>query len=137
MLRLIMLTAVLGGIVANSASNLQAQTRSANLATRGMAHANISTTRYLANRPTVSPYLNLIVDQQNRGLSTYHTLVRPQLEQRRQAQEQQVAIQRLNSQLSGVRSQLRRNTVPGQPTATGHMTRFMTHSHYYPGLLMR
>ena len=137
MLRIIMLTAVLGGILSGSTGDLWAQTANANFFNRGLANAHFSTTRYLASRPTVSPYLNLIVDQQNRGLSTYHTLVRPQLEQRRQAQEQQAAIQRLNTQLSGVRSQLQRNTVSGQPAPTGHMTRFMTHSHYYPGLITR
>ncbi len=95
--------------------------------------------RFVQDRPTVSPYLNLIGSQQDqmRGATArpvYQTLVRPQLEQRqanKAAQRNQVQMQR---QLSDLRQsyQQSQSNVFG---ATGHPTRFMIYSQYYPGFL--
>ncbi len=93
----------------------------------------------IQNRPTVSPYLTLALNgsQTSTGsganVSTYQTLVRPQLEQREQALYQQRQYQQLQQQVQNLRNdfevKLEKNGI-----ATGHPTRFMTHSHYYPRL---
>ena len=95
--------------------------------------------RFVRDRPTVSPYLNLISSQQDqlRGATprpVYQTLVRPQLEQRRaneQAQRNMVQVQRQLSDLRQSYQQSQANTFG----ATGHPTRFMIYSQYYPGFL--
>lgn len=94
---------------------------------------------FVRNRPTVSPYLNLIgtdADQQRGGTirPVYQTLVRPQLEQRRASQETQRNMIQMQQQLSELRQsyqQSQANTFG----ATGHPTRFMIYSQYFPGFL--
>ena len=88
------------------------------------------------NGPTVSPYLNLLRNQ-NSGLPNYQTLVQPFI-------EQQAAIQQNSAQIN----QLQR-TAPAQQTSrrgmfdptgglynqqlrgTGHSTRYQYYGHYY------
>ncbi len=95
--------------------------------------------RFVRDRPTVSPYLNLVSAQQNqaRGQTAqpvYQTLVRPQLEQRRENELTERNMIQVQQQLSDLRQsyqQSQANTFG----ATGHPTRFMIYSQYYPGFL--
>jgi len=76
------------------------------------------------NGPTVSPYLNLLNNNNNIGLPAYQTLVKPLVEQQNAIQRQGNSIQRLQQQVGpgGTR---------GGGGTTGHMTYFMNYSHYY------
>ena len=92
-------------------------------------------TNYILNRPTVSPYLNLLRRDGFSGVTNYQTLVRPQLEQREFARLQQAELnrvqQRLNVQqrsLENVQQQRAQRVF-----STGHTTRFMNLQQYYPG----
>ncbi len=83
--------------------------------------------RYTPQRPTVSPYLNLLRND-NGALPNYHSLVRPQLNQlsydrqmSRVARSQSLQIQSL-SEVAG-------ETTAG-PTGTGSV--FNNRSHYFP-----
>ncbi len=94
---------------------------------------------FVRNRPTVSPYLNLISSQQDqlRGATprpVYQTLVRPELERRQNEQRTQRSMVQMQRQLSDLR-QSYRNSQSNAFGATGHPTRFMIYSQYYPGFL--
>ena len=97
----------------------------------GQASAQISQYSNIYNRPTVSPYLNLL--QGNRfGVSNYQTLVRPLIEQREAAQMNQANIQQLQQQFqSGQAAAMRRGGGGGGARSTGHPTRFQNYLHYY------
>ncbi len=93
--------------------------------------------RFIRDRPTVSPYLNLITSQRTQQLggtvrTVYLTLVRPELEQRRANEQTQRNMIQMQSQLSDLRQSYQRSqsNILG---ATGHPTRFMIYSQYYPG----
>ena len=93
----------------------------------------------ILNRPTVSPYLNLTRNQGSLAISTnYHSLVRPQLDARRRAQQQDNSLRRVQSQLSNLQntqvSALRRRQQQQRGFITGHPTARSYYSHYYPGL---
>ncbi len=91
--------------------------------------------RYIFDRPTVSPYLNLVRDSNSSsGLPNYQTLVRPALEQRQRNIQQQRQINRLQTDLNTTR---RAFTRAKEGFQTGHPTRFMTYLHYYPTLGQR
>ncbi|MFO0899089.1 MAG: hypothetical protein U0836_16815 [Pirellulales bacterium] len=82
------------------------------------------------NRPTVSPYLNLL----NPGAAfnsvpNYFTLVKPQLEQRAALNQQQSEISRLNRQVSSAPRRGQRQQ--SQVRSTGHATQFMFYGPYY------
>lgn len=83
----------------------------------------------LYNRPTVSPYLNLLnpVAAAN-SVPNYFTLVKPQLEQRAALTQQQSEISRLNRQVSTPR---RGRQQQSQVRSTGHATQFMFYGPYY------
>lgn len=87
------------------------------------------------SRPTVSPYLQLVQNNGNgqigRG-SIYQTQVRPQIEARQRAKQQQQQIKQVQQQLNTVRRDYQSST--GGRMSTGHPTRFMSYSHYYPSL---
>lgn len=86
----------------------------------------------LLNRPTVSPYLNLLNGTGSSGISNYHTLVRPQLEQRRLNQFSQQQFGSVNRQLQTINTQQQTgNAGTGGIRATGHRTFFQNHSHFY------
>ncbi|MDZ4779664.1 MAG: hypothetical protein SGJ19_05380 [Planctomycetia bacterium] len=94
----------------------------------------------LYNRPTVSPYLNLL-QPQGGGLPNYQTLVRPAVEQRRQNQDTQRQISQLQSSVAASSAQDQRGETTFRPT--GHQTSFSPaygnrtgffYSHYYPTL---
>jgi hypothetical protein len=79
------------------------------------------------NGPTVSPYLNLLQNNnQLNGQPTYQSLVKPLV-------DQQAAIQRQGNSLQQLQQQVRTQS-SGAPSqrATGHTTFFMNYSHYYP-----
>jgi hypothetical protein len=88
--------------------------------------------RYEPARPTVSPYLNLL--RRDIGpIPNYHTLVRPQLQQREHQQRQQI----VNAQRQGdIRTLNRRVLELTEPSvaATGAGGGFRNYSHYYPSL---
>ena len=66
-------------------------------------------------------------------LSTYQAIVRPQLERREQAVIEQRQHQDLQRQVQALRHDFDLN-MERNGVATGHPTRFMTYSHYYPRL---
>ncbi len=99
----------------------------------------------LYNRPTVSPYLNLL-QPQGGGLPNYQTLVRPALEQRRQNQDTQRQISQLQSTVAATSMQDQRGETTLRPT--GHATSFSSslgfrqptgfyYSHFFPTLQQR
>ena len=95
---------------------------------------NTNYLRQSLSRPTVSPYLNLLREDGN-GLPTYHTTVRPALEQRSTNRQQALAIRRVQNQFNAVfaAQQSSRGRRIGI-RSTGHSTQFMNYSHYYPAL---
>ena len=85
------------------------------------------------NRPTVSPYLNLLRGTGSGSLPSYYTLVRPQIEQRQENIRQQAALQQLETRIN---QPLRANVQPGTGASsairgTGHATYFQNYSHFY------
>jgi hypothetical protein len=94
--------------------------------------------QFISNRPTVSPYLNLVANEQLQAQQgtirpTYQTVVRPMIERRQESQQQQRQLIQMQRQLSDLRSdfQQRSNAIG----ATGHPTRFMVYHQYYPGFM--
>ena len=92
-----------------------------------------------ANRATLSPYLNLL--NQQTGLdgsqqfgTVYYGLVRPQIDQRRAQRDQQRALSQIKEEVREVQSQLSGGGVRSGVPRTGHSSRFMSFSHYYPNL---
>ncbi len=89
------------------------------------------------SRPTVSPYLNLLRED-GIGLPTYHTTVRPALQQRATNQQQALAIRQVQDQFNT--AFVAQQSGRGQPAGirpTGHATQFMNFLHYYPGFRRR
>lgn len=79
------------------------------------------------NRPTVSPYLNLLQTNQF-GISQYHSLVRPQLEARDASQRNSAQISQLQSQVQSFQANANRSRAGGR---SGHVTSQLYYSHYY------
>lgn len=103
------------------------------------ASAQVNTTAYVQNYllqdPAVSPYLNLLRNNGRGYTANYQTLVRPMIQQRQQAQYQQIEINRLQQQIGAneaLLNQIRENRTD-QSLQTGHPTRFMNTLNYYPG----
>lgn len=84
------------------------------------------------NRPTVSPYLNLLQRSGN-GMPTYQTLVRPMVEQRQQAARNAAQIQQLQQDFStsSQAGQVRTTGESQQVRGTGHVSGFMNHMHFF------
>jgi hypothetical protein len=79
------------------------------------------------NGPTVSPYLNLLQNNnQLNGIPNYQSLVRPLLDQQSAIQRQGNSLQRLQQQVNTQGA----SGGTGQ-RATGHHTSFMYYSHFY------
>jgi hypothetical protein len=95
------------------------------------ANVGRATADYLLDRPTVSPYLNLLRLESSSAMPNYHTLVRPEVENRQEAARQAMAIRQLQNNVSSMQGEMNGS----QGFSTGHPTRFMTYLHYYPGLL--
>jgi hypothetical protein len=88
--------------------------------------------KHVQRQPTVSPYLNLVRDDSG-AAANYQTLVRPQMEQIDINRQQEMQFDRLDRQFQDFRSE---SAYPQQGSLdireTGHITRFMNRSHYYP-----
>jgi hypothetical protein len=84
-----------------------------------------------ANRPTVSPYLQLL-NQQTPGVSNYFTLVKPQIEARRELVQQQYQIDRLQHQVNRARPAGLPVQGSKEIRGTGHETVYLNYLHYYP-----
>ncbi len=82
-------------------------------------------------RPSVSPYLNLLIPDQfgvpggNPG--QYQTLVEPLIQGRQATQANANALGRLNAQVNG-------RSGRGGGGGGGYTGRFMNYSHYYTGI---
>ncbi len=96
-----------------------------------------ATANFIVNRPTVSPYLNLLRQESQVSAPNYQTLVRPQLESRQRASRQQAAISQIQSRVTNMQGQLAARSRGREGFATGHPVRFMTYLHFYPGLNRR
>ncbi len=116
MKRQLFIVAVIFGAMLVSASAAQAQ-------------MGYGTQRFGVNRPTVSPYLNLLQPGGSGVTAPYQTLVRPLVDERNRAQAQQRQINRVQSDLSRTRQQFSQQR---GAYMTGHPTRFMVYSHFYP-----
>ncbi|MCA9186301.1 MAG: hypothetical protein R3E01_15975 [Pirellulaceae bacterium] len=92
---------------------------------------------YISYRPTVSPYLRMAGDLGNAanpfGLPAYHAWVKPEIERRTLVERQQQSLSYLQRQVTDIETTVRRQTAGGIGT-TGHSSRFMSYSHYYPQL---
>jgi hypothetical protein len=77
-------------------------------------------------RPTVSPYVNLLGPNQG-TISSYHTLVRPMIEQREAAARQSAIMNPLAQQLR--RAQARKPVQTDE--RPGRAPKFLHYSHYY------
>ncbi len=88
----------------------------------------------IQREPTVSPYLNLFRDDDDRDdqVPNYFTLVRPQLEQQQKNRAQNRELQRLGRTIRTLeyQQQLNTSTATGVPS-TGHRTRFFDTTGYY------
>jgi hypothetical protein len=84
------------------------------------------------NRPTVSPYLNLL---QNGGrLPAYQTLVRPMLENERRSAEQSQSLGKLQQQVNAASRDPSGRVRDQGIRPTGHTTTYLNYSHYYSTL---
>jgi hypothetical protein len=84
-------------------------------------------------RPAVSPYMNLQVADALGMAGAYQTLVQPFVFQRQVSNTQQASIQKLQQQVTTVETANSMNRRPGQIMRdTGHQTRNLNYSHYYP-----
>ena len=82
-------------------------------------------------KPAVSPYLNLLQPRGSFNLPQYQSFVKPLLDQQaineRNAFDNQITRRQVNS----LQNQFNGAAV-GPGRATGHPTRYMNYSHYYP-----
>jgi hypothetical protein len=83
-------------------------------------------------RPAVSPYANLYVADAIGMSGAYQTLVQPFVQQRQVNNSQMASMQRLQRQVSNAET----TTSARHPVQiirdTGHQTRSLNYSHYYP-----
>lgn len=80
-------------------------------------------------RPTVSPYLNLVRPDVF-GPLNYQLLVRPQIEQRYSNLRQERSLEMLGYELQAGEADLRRGR-SSRVRETGHVSDFMNYSHFY------
>ncbi len=98
-----------------------------------LAMSSQASAQDLYRRPSVSPYLNLLIPDQfgipggNPG--QYQTLVEPFIEGRQAALANNNALNKLNSQVNGGR-----RGGGGSSGAGGYHSRFLNYSHYYSGI---
>ena len=88
---------------------------------------------YVSQRPTVSPYLNLLRQDTGEAAPNYYSLVKPQIDQIDFNQQQMRQNQQMARRMQGIQSR------PAYPVAgsqylipTGHQAVFMNYLHYYP-----
>ncbi len=86
-------------------------------------------------RPTLSPYLGLLRDNDTNDadLPAYFAFVRPQQEQQRVNQQQNREVQQLNRQVQQLDRRIINPSGSQTLRPTGHQTMFMNLSHYYGG----
>ncbi len=126
---------VLGVVVITSA--FVSERAHAQVFTPRSANLGRATANFIVNRPTVSPYLNLLRQESQVSAPNYQTLVRPQLESRQQASRQQATINRIQARVTNMQGQMAARSRGREGFATGHPVRFMTYLHFYPGLNRR
>ncbi|MDA7951914.1 MAG: hypothetical protein MPJ24_10550 [Pirellulaceae bacterium] len=103
-------------------------------------YLNLNTTnginRFLSSRPTVSPYLQLLRSDDQNGLPTYQSLVRPQFANQATTIQQQLSLGRLQNQVQRQQQNIRALSNQQRATMlpTGHRTQYMYYSHYYTSL---
>ncbi len=87
-------------------------------------------------RPAVSPYTNLYLADAVGMSGAYQTLVQPFVQQRQTNNGQTASIQRLQRQVSTLETTAPTSTRrPNQIIRdTGHQTRTLNYSHYYPNV---
>ena len=92
--------------------------------------------RYRAATPTVSPYLNLLRNNDEGALPNYYSLVRPQLQQQAFIQQQQAINQQQMAFSAQQAAAVGSLTSQIQPlvTPTGKASQFMNTSRYYPAV---
>lgn len=103
------------------------------VAAPGVAHAQWFASGHSdnPNGPTVSPYLNLLQNNSILGPPTnYQSLVRPLVDQNSAIQRQGASLSRLQQQVNSGGGGGAGNS--GSRAGTGHASRFMNYSHYYP-----
>ena len=100
----------------------------------GTSPSSVSAQDYY-RRPSVSPYLNLLIPDQfgipggNPG--QYQTMVEPFIEGRKATQANTSALNRLNSQVNGG---VRGGGGSGGGGGGSYLNHYMNYSHYYSGL---
>ncbi len=99
---------------------------------QGNASRKIQNSLY--NRPTVSPYLNLL-QPQGGGLPNYQTLVRPAIDQRRRNQDTNRQIAELQGVVAANNVRDQRGETQFRPT--GHATGNFYYSHFFPLMSQR
>jgi hypothetical protein len=94
--------------------------------------------RYTPQSPTVSPYLNLLQNN-NSGLPNYYSLVRPQLRQRsinrdvqQQEQRQRRQLQHLGTRQESIQELVAPTGTGGWFMAPGQRAKFLGTSQFYP-----
>ena len=123
-----------GALVAGFQQSAEAQYK-------GGSNAYTATRNFLYNRPTVSPYLNLTSRSSN-GISNYHTMVRPQLDQeqtnlrrQQQANRQQQEMGQIQSQFRQSQSQAAQMMITGRVGWSSRgMPRHGSYLNFYPGM---
>ena len=105
-------------------------------------HTSFIRVRFVNEKDTVravyDAYLNLVGSNGNPGVARYQTLVRPQLESRRNQLRTSARLQGFQNQLQQVSTAVGQASSQQQrqnyPFTTGHPSVFLNGSHYYPGL---
>jgi hypothetical protein len=102
----------------------------------GTAFAQPPFTGQTAGGPIISPYLGLVNNNNiNNGVSSYFTLVLPQIQAQQALQRQQTQIGQLQRQTRATALAGTRGGTPiasPQIRATGHTTSFNNFSHFLP-----
>ena len=105
---------------------------SAQFAPAQISMGNFTTARdRVFNNPSVSPYLQLLSQDDSYGVPNYFTRVKPRLEADQRSQRQQMQLNRVQAQASRTRRELNRSQSSAGIYPTGHPTRFGNYSHYY------
>lgn len=142
-MRRIAIQTIFVGVALLAPAMVSAQSSSSSSSISALARANAGTnvTNRINSNPTVSPYLRLLNGNggTTNGIGSanaiYQTQVRPAIERRQQSQQQQAQIQGIQRDLGRLRQQFTRPASGFMQT--GHATRFMSYSHYYPSLFGR
>ena len=99
---------------------------------RGPIRPNLNINREAYQRPTVSPYLQLLNNNSNNPINVpqYQTLVRPQIEQQNINRQQTAQIQSLQRRAAATaQGTVAQPAGPTQIRGTGHQTRYQELQH--------